>query len=72
MSKKKVTTLLLSLVLLGSITIGIIGYFFSKSIISKNNNQNELDIKYKKLAQESYLKNHTQEEFMKRYHRNYL
>ena len=32
----------------------------------------ELDIKYKKLAQESYLKNHTQEEFMKRYHKNYL
>ncbi len=44
MSKKKVTALLLSLVLLSSITIGIIGYFFSKSIISKNKNQNELDI----------------------------
>ena len=32
----------------------------------------ELDLKYKRLAQKSYMKYHTLEEFMTRYHINYL
>lgn len=44
MNKRKLTILFLTLILMGSISIGIISYFFANSIISKNKNNHEIII----------------------------